>query len=94
MPVGSARETGLGGRCSTNSASGHRYSDLVSANERQCPWRVVEPCRRFTDNAVFAVLQQPLVTGVAAVVLLVLTAAVYPVIHTRRLETAEVLRSS
>ena len=59
---------------------GHRYSDLVSANERQCPWRVVKLCRRFTDNAVFAVLQQPLVTGVAAVVLLVLTAAVYPVI--------------
>ena len=58
------------------------------------PWRVVAPCRRVTDNAVFAVLLQTLVTGVAAVVLLGLTAAVYPVIHTRRLETAEVLRSS
>jgi putative ABC transport system permease protein len=36
----------------------------------------------------------PLRTGVAAVFLLVLTAAVYPVVHARRLETAEVLRSS
>jgi putative ABC transport system permease protein len=33
-------------------------------------------------------------TGVAAVMVLVLAAAVYPVIHSRRLETAEVLRSS
>ena len=33
-------------------------------------------------------------TGVAAVVVLVLAAAVYPVIHSRRLETAEVLRTS
>jgi len=33
-------------------------------------------------------------TGVAAVMVLVLAAAVYPVIHARRLETAEVLRSS
>jgi putative ABC transport system permease protein len=33
-------------------------------------------------------------TGVAAVFILVLTAAVYPVIHSRRLETVEVLRSS
>jgi putative ABC transport system permease protein len=33
-------------------------------------------------------------TGVAAVLALVLAAAVYPVVHARRLETAEVLRSS
>ena len=33
-------------------------------------------------------------TGVAAVMVLVFAAAVYPVIHARRLETAEVLRSS
>jgi putative ABC transport system permease protein len=33
-------------------------------------------------------------TGVAAVVVLVLAAAVYPVIHSRRLETAAVLRTS
>jgi len=33
-------------------------------------------------------------TGVAAVMVLLLAAAVYPVIHSRRLETAEVLRSS
>jgi putative ABC transport system permease protein len=42
----------------------------------------------------WGVLQLPLRTGVAAVFLLVLTAAVYPVIHSRRLETAEVLRTS
>jgi putative ABC transport system permease protein len=40
------------------------------------------------------VLPLPLRTGVASVFLLVLTAAVYPVVHSRRLETAEVLRSS
>ncbi len=67
----------------------HRFGERTAVS-----MAVVEPCRRFTDNAVFAVLQQPLVTGVAAVVLLVLTAAVYPVIYTRRLETAEVLPSS
>jgi putative ABC transport system permease protein len=33
-------------------------------------------------------------TGVGAVFVLVLAAAVYPVIHSRRLETAEVLRAS
>jgi len=33
-------------------------------------------------------------TGVAAVMVLVLAAAVYPVLHSRQLETAEVLRSS
>jgi putative ABC transport system permease protein len=33
-------------------------------------------------------------TGMAAVIVLVLAAAVYPVIHSRRLETAEVLRTS
>ena len=33
-------------------------------------------------------------TGVAAVMVLVLAAAVYPVIHSRRMETAEVLRTS
>jgi putative ABC transport system permease protein len=33
-------------------------------------------------------------TGVAAVIVLVMAAAVYPVIHSRRLETAEVLRAS
>ena len=42
----------------------------------------------------WGVLPLPLRTGVAAVVVLVLTAAVYPVIHARRLETVEVLRSS
>jgi putative ABC transport system permease protein len=42
----------------------------------------------------WGVLQPPLGTGVAAVVLLVMTAAIYPVIHSRRLETVEVLRSS
>jgi putative ABC transport system permease protein len=36
----------------------------------------------------------PLMTGVAAVFVIVLTAAVYPVLHARRLETAEVLRNS
>ncbi|HZN83648.1 MAG TPA: ABC transporter permease, partial [Mycobacterium sp.] len=33
-------------------------------------------------------------TGVAAVIVLVLAAAVYPVIHARRLETAEILQTS
>jgi putative ABC transport system permease protein len=42
----------------------------------------------------WGVLQLPLQTGVAAVMVLVLTAAVYPVLHSRRLETAEVLRTS
>ena len=42
----------------------------------------------------WGVLAQPLRTGVTAVFLLVLAAAVYPVIHARRLETVEVLRSS
>ncbi|HSS22904.1 MAG TPA: ABC transporter permease [Mycobacterium sp.] len=42
----------------------------------------------------WGVLQLPLRTGVAAVIVLVLTAAEYPVIHSRRLETAEVLRTS
>ena len=36
----------------------------------------------------------PLQTGVAGVIVLVLAAAVYPVIHSRRLETVEVLRTS
>jgi putative ABC transport system permease protein len=40
------------------------------------------------------VLALPLRTGVAAVMLLVLAAAVFPVIHARRLETAEVLRAN
>ena len=35
-----------------------------------------------------------LLTGVAAVLVLVLTAAMYPVVHARRLETVEVLRTS
>jgi putative ABC transport system permease protein len=42
----------------------------------------------------WGVLPLPLWTGVAAVFVLVLTAAVYPVVHARRLETAEILRSS
>jgi putative ABC transport system permease protein len=42
----------------------------------------------------WGVLELPLRTGVIAVFLIVLTAAVYPVIHSRRLETAEVLRAS
>jgi putative ABC transport system permease protein len=42
----------------------------------------------------WGVLGVPLRTGVAAVMVIVLAAAVYPVIHSRRLETAEVLRSS
>jgi putative ABC transport system permease protein len=40
------------------------------------------------------VLPLPLQTGVAGVFILVLTAAVYPAIHARRLEAVEVLRSS
>ncbi|MUM32306.1 ABC transporter permease, partial [Mycolicibacterium sp. CBMA 361] len=39
----------------------------------------------------WGVLPQPLATGAAAALLLVLTAAVYPVLHARRLETVEVL---
>ena len=42
----------------------------------------------------WGVLAQPLRTGVAAVFALALAAAVYPVVHARRLETVEVLRSS
>jgi putative ABC transport system permease protein len=42
----------------------------------------------------WGVLQLPLRTGVAAVIVLVLTAAVYPVVHSRRLETVEILRNS
>ena len=42
----------------------------------------------------WGVLPLPLLTGVAAVFFLVLAAAVYPVIHSRRLETVEVLRTS
>jgi putative ABC transport system permease protein len=42
----------------------------------------------------WGVLPVPLRTGVTAVFMLVATAAVYPVVHSRRLETAEVLRSS
>ena len=42
----------------------------------------------------WGVLALPLRTGVAAVTVLVLAAAVYPVIHSRRLETVEVLRTS
>ena len=40
------------------------------------------------------VLPLALRTGVIAVFILVLVAAVYPVIHARRLETVEVLRST
>ena len=40
------------------------------------------------------VLGPPLRTGVAAVTVLVLAAAVYPVIYSRRLETVEVLRAT
>jgi putative ABC transport system permease protein len=42
----------------------------------------------------WGVLQPALRSGLTGVLLLVLTAAVYPVIHSRRLETVEVLRSS
>ena len=42
----------------------------------------------------WGVLPRPLLTGVAAVFILVLAAAVYPVFHSRRLETVEVLRAS
>jgi putative ABC transport system permease protein len=42
----------------------------------------------------WGLLGLPLRTGVAAVTVLVFAASVYPVIHARRLETAEVLRSS
>jgi putative ABC transport system permease protein len=42
----------------------------------------------------WGVPSQALMTGVAAVFILVLVAAVYPVIHARRIETVEVLRSS
>jgi putative ABC transport system permease protein len=40
------------------------------------------------------VLELPLRTGAAVVTVLVLAAAAYPVIHSRRLETVEVLRTS
>jgi putative ABC transport system permease protein len=42
----------------------------------------------------WGVLALPLRTGVAAVAVIIVAAAVYPVIHARRLETAEVLRAS
>ena len=42
----------------------------------------------------WGVLLLPLLTGVAAVFVLVLTAALYPVVHSRRLEPVEVLRTS
>jgi len=42
----------------------------------------------------WGVLSPPLWTGVAAVFVIVLTAAVYPVVHSRQLETVEVLRTS
>jgi putative ABC transport system permease protein len=42
----------------------------------------------------WGVLQESLRTGVAAVFVFVLAAAAYPVIHARRLETVEVLRTS
>jgi putative ABC transport system permease protein len=42
----------------------------------------------------WGVLPLALRTGAEAVLIIVLAAAVYPVIHTRRLETVEVLRSS
>jgi putative ABC transport system permease protein len=42
----------------------------------------------------WGVVQESLQTGVAAVFVVVLAAAVYPVIHSRRLETVEVLRTS
>jgi putative ABC transport system permease protein len=42
----------------------------------------------------WAVLELPVRTGVAAVFALVVAAAVYPVIHSRRLETAEILQTS
>jgi putative ABC transport system permease protein len=41
----------------------------------------------------WGVLMLPLRTGAAAVTVLVMAAAVYPVIHSRRLETAEELRA-
>lgn len=41
----------------------------------------------------WGVLQSPLRTGVVAVFVLVLAAAAYPVVHARRLETVEVLRT-
>ncbi len=40
------------------------------------------------------VLAPSLRTGVTAATVLVMAAAVYPVIHTRRLETVEALRNS
>jgi putative ABC transport system permease protein len=43
---------------------------------------------------VWGVPERALGTGVAAVAVLVMAAAVYPVIHSRRLEAVEVLRSS
>ena len=42
----------------------------------------------------WGVMPLALRTGVAAVFMIVLTAAVYPVVHSRRLETVEVLRTS
>lgn len=42
----------------------------------------------------WALLEPPLTVGVAAVFVLVAAAAVYPVLHTRRLESAELLRGA
>jgi putative ABC transport system permease protein len=42
----------------------------------------------------WGVVPLPLWTAVAAVFVLVLTAAVYPVVHSRQLETVGVLRTS
>jgi putative ABC transport system permease protein len=42
----------------------------------------------------WGVLQLPLQTGVTALLALILAAAVYPVLHARRLETVEVLRTT
>jgi len=42
----------------------------------------------------WGVLSPPLWTGVASVFVIVLTAAVYPVLHSRQLETVDVLRTS
>ena len=42
----------------------------------------------------WAVLDAPLRTGVVAVIVLVLAAALYPVLHARRLETVDILRTA
>jgi putative ABC transport system permease protein len=58
-----------------------------------CLWSLGSPVY-YGIKIQWGVVQESLQTGVAAVFVVVLAAAVYPVIHSRRLETVEVLRTS